>query len=53
MTSLSRSIWRAHLEEAAAARKRGDLAEALACEEAALIVLRLVLAADAGKAVAA
>jgi hypothetical protein len=51
MTPITRAL-RDHLEEAAAARRRGDLAAADAAEILALLTLRSVLlSAQAGKAV--
>jgi hypothetical protein len=46
MTSTTRAL-RAHLETAAEARRRGDLALADAAEVAALVALRALLAAPA------
>ena len=52
MTINTRDL-RDHLEQAAEARRRGDLAAADAAETMALLILRSMLPAAAGKAVRA
>lgn len=48
MTPTTRAL-RDHLEEAAAARRRGDLAAADAAETAALLALRTIILPDANR----